>query len=89
MFAKLFIRVLNRFHEDGIVHRVVADDDKQYFAVCVNCEDKALAGHHFHFRCRRCDTIECLPVPVSFAIPGGYQVEGVNCVLSGVCKDCA
>ena len=26
-------RVLNRFCEDGMVHRIVAEDGKQYFAV--------------------------------------------------------
>ena len=82
-------RILNRFYEDGIVHRVVADDGKQYFAVCVNCDDEVLKGHHFHFRCTKCQTIECMPIPVNFSIPKGYQVEGVNCVLSGLCMDCA
>lgn len=82
-------RVLNRFCEDGIVHRVVADDGKQYFAVCVNCEDEALAGDHVHFRCTKCETIECMPIPVNFSLPVGYQSEAVNCVISGVCVACA
>ncbi|MBW8523247.1 transcriptional repressor [Chryseobacterium chendengshani] len=82
-------RVLNRFCEDGILHRIVAEDGKQYFAVCVKCDEKILADHHFHFRCTLCKTIECLQVPVQFSLPKGYQVERVNCVLTGVCKDCA
>ena len=82
-------RVLNRFCEDGVLHRIVAEDGKQYFAVCVNCEDKVLSGPHFHFRCIKCETIECLPVSVNFSVPNGYQVNGVNCVLSGTCKDCS
>lgn len=82
-------RVLNRFCEDGIVHRVVAEDGKQYFAICVNCQDKALSGHHFHFRCVQCETIECLPISVDFSAPKGYQVENVNCVLSGTCRNCS
>lgn len=82
-------RVLNRFCEDGILHRIVAEDGKQYFAVCIKCEEKKLADHHFHFRCTKCDTIECLPVAVQFSLEKGYSVERVNCVLTGVCKDCA
>lgn len=82
-------RVLNRFCEDGILHRIVAEDGKQYFAVCIKCEEKKLADHHFHFRCTNCQTIECLPVPVQFSLPQGYQVETVNCILTGICKDCA
>ena len=82
-------RVLNRFCEDGILHRIVAEDGKQYFAVCIKCEEKKLTDHHFHFRCTHCQTIECLPVPVQFSLPQGYQVVAVNCILTGVCKDCA
>ncbi|MCD1116608.1 Fur family transcriptional regulator [Chryseobacterium turcicum] len=82
-------RVLNRFCEDKILHKIVAEDGKQYFAVCIKCEDKKLANHHFHFRCTQCQTIECLPVAVQFSLEKGYQVESVNCILTGVCKDCA
>ncbi|MFT5164862.1 MAG: Fur family ferric uptake transcriptional regulator [Saprospiraceae bacterium] len=34
-------RFLNRYCEDGIIHRIVADNGKQYFAICVNYDDKA------------------------------------------------
>ncbi len=82
-------RVLNRFCEDGILHKIVAEDGKQYFAVCVKCEEKRHSDNHFHFRCTKCETIECLPVEVQFSLEKGYSVESVNCILSGVCKDCA
>ncbi|MGO4710858.1 Fur family transcriptional regulator [Chryseobacterium sp. 2TAF14] len=82
-------RVLNRFCEDGILHKIVAEDGKQYFAVCIKCDEKKRADHHFHFRCTKCETIECLPVAVKFSLESGYQVEGVNCILTGICKDCA
>ncbi|NHN25249.1 transcriptional repressor [Flavobacterium jejuense] len=83
-------RVLNRFCEDGVLHRIVAEDGKQYFAVCVKCDDSSIRTplHHFHFRCTKCETIECLPVPVHFALEKGYNVESVNCVLTGVCSEC-
>lgn len=83
-------RVLNQFCEDGIVHKIVADDGKQYFAVCNKCDDKnKLPDNHFHFRCTNCQTIECLPSVVQFSVPNGYEVENLNCVLIGICKDCA
>ena len=82
-------RILNRYCEDGVLYRIVADDGKQYFSMCVKCDEKQEELHHFHFRCKKCDTIECLPDPVNFSIPAGYQVKEVNCILSGVCKDCA
>lgn len=82
-------RVLNRFCEDGILHRIVAEDGKQYFALCVNCGDKKLPVNHFHFRCTSCQTIECLEEPVYFSVPKGYNVENINCVLTGICNDCS
>lgn len=82
-------RILNRFCDDGVLHKIVADDGKQYFAVCMNCDEKETSTHHFHFRCNSCETIECLPIPVHFALPGAYEVEGINCVITGKCKDCA
>ena len=84
-------RILNRFCEDGLVHKIVADDGKQYFAVCVKCDPKkkTVKDNHFHFRCTHCETIQCLPALVNFSIPRGYAVERLNCVLVGVCKECS
>lgn len=82
-------RILNRFCEDEIVHRIVADDGKQYFAVCMKCDEKTVPVNHFHFRCTKCETIECLPVPVEYSLPRKYTVHQMNCVLIGTCKDCS
>ena len=82
-------RALNSFCEDGLVHKIVAEDGKQYFAVCIHCDEKNHTDNHFHFRCTKCKTIECLPESVNFSTPLGYQVENVNCVLTGICKDCS
>ena len=81
-------RVLNQFCEDGVVHKVVAEDGKQYFAICMDCEGKTLPDSHFHFRCTSCQTIICLEEKVDFSLPRGYKVESVNCVLTGTCIDC-
>jgi Fur family ferric uptake transcriptional regulator len=82
-------RILNRFCEDEVLHKIVADDGKQYFAICVKCDDTTVPRHHFHFRCTNCETIECLPALVEFTVPKKYKVQGMNCVLIGLCKDCA
>jgi Fur family ferric uptake transcriptional regulator len=85
-------RILNRFCEDEMIHKIVADDGKQYFAVCVKCDDKKkkkVPENHFHFRCTHCETIECLPVLVNFSVPKGYTVDRLNCVLIGECKACS
>ena len=82
-------RILNQFCEEGTVHKIVADDGKQYFAVCTRCDKQRLPDNHFHFRCTKCQTIECLSTPVQFSIPESYQVERFNCILIGTCKECA
>jgi len=82
-------RVLNRFCEDDLVHRIVAEDGKQYFALCKKCENSEKVQYHYHFRCLSCDTIECLQVPVHYSIPEGYQVQNANCVLTGTCSKCS
>lgn len=82
-------RILNRFCEDEIVHKIVADDGKQYFAVCVKCDDQVDPSHHFHFRCTECETIECLPAHVKYTLPKDYTVQQMNCILIGICSDCS
>lgn len=80
-------RVLNRFCDDGVLHRIVAKDGKQYFALCTN--NMKLVENHLHFMCLKCETLVCLPAKVNFSIPDTYVVENVNCVVSGTCKECS
>ena len=82
-------RILNRFCDDGVVHRIVADDGKQYFALCEDCSHEDHRHDHFHFRCRSCDTVECLTEEISVVLPRGYLAEGFNGVISGVCRECS
>lgn len=81
-------RILNRFCDDGIVHRIVADDGKQYFALCEDCSHEAHHHNHFHFRCLNCDRVECLTSEISVNLPAGYRAENFNGVISGQCGRC-
>lgn len=82
-------RILNRFCDDGMVHRIIADDGKQYFALCEDCEHQEEHSHnHFHFRCLTCARVECLSNEVSVNLPAGYRAENFNGVISGVCSRC-
>ncbi|PHI20515.1 transcriptional regulator [Lewinellaceae bacterium SD302] len=81
-------RILNRFCDDGLVHRIVADDGKQYFAICSECEANDHRHDHFHFRCLNCDKVECLDQEVSVNLPTGYRTTNFNGVVSGYCRAC-
>ncbi|AZA84038.1 transcriptional regulator [Chryseobacterium lactis] len=82
-------RVLNRFCEDGLAHRIVAEDGKQYFAARMKFDENKFTDNHFHFQCSKCQTIECLAMPVNLPLDAGYRIESVNCILMGTCKDCS
>ena len=84
-------RVLNRFCEDGVVHKVVGNDGIQYFAYCAGC-DKPNNKHnhnHFHFKCLNCGTVECLQDKIQIPLPNGYKIESFNGLISGYCNRCS
>lgn len=82
-------RILNAFCEDGITHRIIGEDGRSYFAVCMNCTEYGHSDDHFHFRCRQCGRIECLEETVRVTAPAGYVVEQINCLLTGSCALCS
>lgn len=82
-------RVLNSFCDDGIVHKILSDDGKYYFAFCVNCSEKSHQHNHFHFRCLSCGKIECIPNEIEVKLPVGYQSVNFNGFISGYCADCS
>ena len=81
-------RILNRFDEDGIVHKVICDDGKQYFAYSGSREVNGKDHDHFHFRCRSCGKVECLSEKIEVDLPNGYEPEAFNGVVSGYCNNC-
>ena len=84
-------RVLNRFCEDGITHRILLDDGKYYFALCLSCKHEQHAQHaheHFHFRCLKCDKVECLQEQVEVKLPAGYVQQSSSSWVTGYCSGC-
>jgi Fur family ferric uptake transcriptional regulator len=81
-------RVLNRFKEEGVIHKIVGDDGKQYFAVCMNCGQKKHQHNHYHFRCLNCGRVECMSQQAPIDLPEGYQMTNFNGVVSGYCARC-
>lgn len=81
-------RILNSFCEDGIAHRAVSDDGKNYFALCQGCSSRQHTHDHFHFRCLNCLKVECMKEDITVQLPKGYQALNMNCWISGYCADC-
>ena len=54
--------------------------------------ERTPAGHHHHFRCRRCERVFEVP-GCAHGIPGlappGFEVDGHELVLYGRCAPCA
>lgn len=84
-------RVLNSFCEDGITHKVQADDGKYYYALCHSCgdHDHEHDHNHFHFKCLGCGKVECLNEQVSVKLPEGYVQKSIASWVSGYCNGCA
>lgn len=82
-------RVLNRFCEDGITHRAVSEEGKNYYALCRSCGHEEHTHDHFHFRCLLCDRVECLRETIVVKLPKGYKGVNMNCWISGYCKNCS
>ena len=83
-------RILNRFQEDGLTHKVVGPDGKQYFALCGDCEhsDHSHSHNHLHFQCLECHSVECLSEEFKVTLPKGYRAKYYNTFITGYCKSC-
>jgi Fur family ferric uptake transcriptional regulator len=82
-------RILNRFCEDGITHKIVADDGKKYFALCHECENNEHTHHnHIHFKCLQCGQLECLEEHIHVKLPSGYKLQDTQFLITGLCQKC-
>ena len=85
-------RTLQSFQASGVIHRIPNETGVTSYGLCHDtCSPKRHEHNHIHFKCNKCDTIECLDdetVP-SISLPHGYQVETVNLIADGVCASCS
>ena len=83
-------RILKSYCEQGLVHKIVADDGKQYFAYCNSKTFEREEHNHFHFRCTSCGIVECLEMEMKMKIevPKGYKSDKFNGIITGVCIRC-
>ena len=85
-------RTLNSFLESGILHKIPNEIGAATYGLCYEtCTPEDHLHNHIHFKCNRCEQIECLDketVP-HISLPKGYQIHAVNMIVDGVCRMCA
>jgi len=81
-------RVLDWLLGQGLAHRISSADRTWRFTAADRRHDA-----HAHFHCNRCDKVLCLdefktprlPAPM----PRGFQAEGMEVTVKGLCAGCA
>ncbi|MEL7401011.1 MAG: transcriptional repressor [Bacteroidota bacterium] len=82
-------RTLTLYLEKCIIHKVLDDSGAMRYALCRE-ECSTHAHDHVHFKCVVCGNTNCIEsvqVP-AIQLPAGYQLQEINLLMSGVCKDC-
>jgi Fur family transcriptional regulator, ferric uptake regulator len=83
-------RILNRFCEDGVVHKVVAPDATTYYALCKHrCSKYHHVDTHFHINCTMCGGVFCTNNKIPASLIKHYHATDSNAVLIGVCDACS
>lgn len=84
-------RTLTLFLSHRLLHSIDDGSGSIKYAVCQNSCSCGVEELHMHFSCTRCQRTFCLEhteVP-SVTLPDGFTLQSVNCVLKGLCPDCA
>ena len=84
-------RMLQRFEDHGLVHRVVDDEVSVKYALCTEaCSSSSHRDDHIHFKCSSCGQTQCLEqttVP-QLSLPPNLQVQRTEVLVSGLCQYC-
>lgn len=83
-----FYRTLLTLEECGVIHRIVANSEVVKYALNARRE---LMEQHAHFYCDRCKQVWCLAqlTPPRYALRAGFTVRKVECMVHGLCAECA
>jgi Fur family ferric uptake transcriptional regulator len=77
-------RVLNWLVDQGMAHRVSAEDRVWRFSVESHADHR-----HAHFHCHGCGMVFCMDAKARApAVPQGFQLENVEMTLRGLCPEC-
>ena len=82
-----FYRSFKTLIENGIIHKIVVDNQLVKYALTENNE---VSKNHVHFYCNQCGIVECLPdaVIISPLLPNGYRQVEAELIIKGFCNQC-
>ncbi len=84
-------RTLTLFHEHHLIHHIDDGSGSMKYCICHNHGHCTPEESHIHFHCEMCGRTFCIEnqhVP-SISIPEGFIINKINCVIDGICTDCA
>jgi Fur family ferric uptake transcriptional regulator len=86
-----FYRNLKTFEDKGLIHQINDGTGVAKFAISdKKAKGKYATDLHMHFHCTVCGKTICLPDRISKQnLPDDYEINDVNLVLKGVCKNCS
>jgi Fur family ferric uptake transcriptional regulator len=82
-----FYRSLKTLIENGIIHKIVVDNQLVKYAIS---ENRPIGKNHVHFYCIQCGIVECLPGAEikSPQLPVGYEQIEAELIIKGFCVNC-
>lgn len=84
-------RSLTLFVQKGLLHVIDDGSSTPKYEVCPSHHHHNPNDGHMHFHCRKCGRTICLegnPLP-DVNLPEGFEPDGINCIITGLCPRCS
>ncbi|MEM6344385.1 MAG: transcriptional repressor [Bacteroidota bacterium] len=81
-------RIVQRLENKGILHSFKGKDGLKWYAKGAQHSPQQSLESHPHFQCKECGKVECMPLEVPQPSLPDYQINSVEILLIGLCKDC-
>lgn len=83
-------RTLQLFEKKGILHEIINSDGIKSYALCSECEHNNHNDQHAHLKCKKCESVFCIPLDVTQLITSTseYRIDDIQVFVNGICKTC-